>query len=67
MHCCLGERRPDGTFSGCPMECKIAIPQFAEDPTLRSEENIRLCERCRHPIAFHLEEKVSALATQQGK
>jgi len=53
MHCCLGERHPDdGTFSGCPMECKIAIPQFTEDLTLRSEENIRLCERCRHPNQF---------------
>lgn len=55
MNCCWGELRPDGTYSGCRAECKIAIPQFLQDRALRWEGIDRLCARCGHQIAMHPE------------
>ena len=53
MHCCWGERRLDGTFSGCSLSCEIERNEFKDDQTLRDQNDLRLCDRCKHPVSSH--------------
>jgi hypothetical protein len=69
MHWCLGARRSDGTFSpdGCSMRCKFTALELLGDRRLCDKTDDSLCNRCQHPISFHLEERISVPATQQGE
>jgi hypothetical protein len=68
MHCCLGERRPDDTFSGCSLSCDIERSEFKDDETLRDQNDLRLCDKCKHPVSSHPKGTASATTSaQQGK